>query len=90
MSAWRAIGLCGTALFAGRWVVQLVSARRARASVVTPGFWMMSLGGSSLLLLYFGASPQADLVGFLGNALPFATALFNLWLCTRRPLATER
>jgi lipid-A-disaccharide synthase-like uncharacterized protein len=84
VSGWRLIGFAGTALFGLRWLVQCWRSRRAGTSVVTPAFWLISLVGSALLLLYFAAGPHADPVGMAGNALPMATALYNLALLRRR------
>ena len=84
IDAWRVLGLAGAALFATRWLVQLIASRRARRSVVPPMFWVLSALGSTLLVLYFTAGPHADLVGRLGNALPLATALYNLGLLVKQ------
>lgn len=83
MTTWRMLGLLGTLLFAGRWVIQVYSARRAGASHVTPAFWLMSLAGSILLVIYFALGPHADPVGFVGNFLPLLTASYNLHLILR-------
>jgi lipid-A-disaccharide synthase-like uncharacterized protein len=84
MDAWKLIGLAGSGLFGLRWVVQFHASRRAGRSLVTPTFWILSVTGSLLALIYFVASPHRDVVGVLGNALPFANALYNLRLVHHR------
>jgi lipid-A-disaccharide synthase-like uncharacterized protein len=83
MDGWKLIGLLGTGLFAGRWVVQFLSSRRAGRSVVNRSFWMMSTAGSLLLVLYFTVSPHRDVVGLLGNALPLLIGVYNIRLLAR-------
>jgi lipid-A-disaccharide synthase-like uncharacterized protein len=89
VNAWKVIGYAGTALFAARWIIQSIQARRLRRSVVTPAFWLVTLTGSSLLMIYFTLSPYADPVGWLGNALPFMTASYNLLLVWRAQRSEE-
>jgi lipid-A-disaccharide synthase-like uncharacterized protein len=80
---WKIVGFLGTALFAGRWVVQVWASRRAGRSVTSAAFWICSLLGSLLLLVYFGLGPRRDSVGLAGNCFPFAVALYNLFLSRR-------
>ncbi len=47
-------------------------------------FWIMSVAGSLLTLLYF-VFYRFDSVGILTNFPPFALALYNLRLTLRRP-----
>jgi lipid-A-disaccharide synthase-like uncharacterized protein len=79
-SGWKLLGSLGALLFAGRWVVQLVYARRAGKPVTPITFWIMSLVGSNLTLMYFIYSPKQDMVGVLGNFLPTFVAAYNLFL----------
>ena len=83
MNLWRLLGLCGALLFASRWLVQAHFARRAQAPVVTPLFWLITLGGSLTLVVYFGAGPAQDPVGVLSNGVPLFTAIYNLRLAFR-------
>jgi lipid-A-disaccharide synthase-like uncharacterized protein len=89
MDGWKLLGLLGTGLFASRWIVQFLASRRAGRSVVTARFWLMSVMGSALLLTYFVVSPHRDLVGALGNALPFAVGLYNIRLLGRARTAAQ-
>ena len=86
---WKCLGFAGTALFAARWLLQLWASRRAGRPVTTTWFWICSLTGSGLLLVYFGLGPSRDSVGVLGNALPSGVALYNLSL-SRRWMASRR
>jgi lipid-A-disaccharide synthase-like uncharacterized protein len=83
LDGWHLVGLAGALLFAGRWVVQVMAARRAGRPVITSPFWMMSLAGSLLLLCYFALGPHRDGVGVLMNVLPAAVASYNLLLALR-------
>jgi lipid-A-disaccharide synthase-like uncharacterized protein len=83
MGAWTLVGVVGASLFAGRWVLQYGASRRAGRSVVPGTFWLASFGGSCLQLAYFTLSPQRDVVGVLGSALPAAVAFYNLTLLMR-------
>jgi|GEM_PF-137677 len=79
-SGWKLLGSIGAVLFAGRWVVQFVSARRAGKPVTPIMFWIMSLIGSNLTLMYFIYSPKQDMVGVLGNFFPTFVAAYNMYL----------
>lgn len=79
--AWVAMGLLGQVLFAGRMLVQWVASERRRRSVVPVAFWWMSLGGASLLVVYFVW--RKDVVGVLGQATGWMIYLRNLRLIYR-------
>jgi lipid-A-disaccharide synthase-like uncharacterized protein len=82
LTPWKLVGYLGVSLFAGRWVVQLVAARRSRRPVVPRLFWSMSIAGSALLLAYFTFG-RNDSVGVLSNLFPMAVALYNWSLDVR-------
>jgi lipid-A-disaccharide synthase-like uncharacterized protein len=82
ITPWKIVGFLGVALFAGRWVVQLLAARRYRRPVVPRLFWSMSIAGSALLLAYFTFG-RNDSVGVLSNLFPMAVALYNWSLDVR-------
>ena len=81
ITGWKLVGYTGTLLFSGRWIVQMIASRKARRSVMPLAFWYMSLGGSTLLLLYF-IFGKPDSVGFLSNSFPTLIAAYNLYLVT--------
>jgi dolichol-phosphate mannosyltransferase len=80
---WRTVGIAGTVLFGARWLVQLRASRRAGRPVTSRGFWLMSLTGALLLLVYFLLGPSHDLVGVLANLFPIGIAGYNLALVMR-------
>jgi lipid-A-disaccharide synthase-like uncharacterized protein len=84
LSLWKVVGFVGAALFAGRWIIQYAASRRAGRSVVPTTFWLASISGSALLLLYFSLGPNRDAVGFLGNLLPAMISAYNLALHGRQ------
>lgn len=79
VTPWKLIGYLGVCLFAGRWVVQLVSSSRAGKPSFPRLFWLMSLSGSLLLLSYF-IFGKNDSVGILSNAFPAVIAVYNMYL----------
>jgi lipid-A-disaccharide synthase-like uncharacterized protein len=81
--AWVGVGLLGQVLFAGRMLVQWLASERNRRSVVPVGFWWMSLGGATLLLVYFVW--RKDVVGVLGQATGWLIYVRNLSLIYRSP-----
>lgn len=74
---WVLFGFAGQAVFAGRMIVQWLAAEKARASVVPPVFWWMSLIGSTMLIIYF--IWRVEIVGVLGQASGFFIYIRNLW-----------
>lgn len=79
--AWVGLGLLGQVLFAGRMLVQWLASERRRRSVVPVAFWWMSLGGATLLIVYFVW--RKDAVGVLGQATGWVIYLRNLRLIYR-------
>ena len=51
-AAWYVLGFAGQTMFSSRFLVQWIASERARASVVPPVFWHLSLVGSLVLLAY--------------------------------------
>jgi lipid-A-disaccharide synthase-like uncharacterized protein len=76
--AWVALGLLGQVLFTGRMLLQWVVSEKEHRSVVPTGFWWMSLGGATMLVVYFVW--RKDLVGVLGQTTGWLIYLRNLWL----------
>jgi len=82
VTPWKLVGYLGVLLFAGRWVVQVIAARRHQRPVIPRLFWTMSIAGSALLLAYF-IWGRNDSVGVLSNLFPMAVALYNWFLDVR-------
>jgi lipid-A-disaccharide synthase-like uncharacterized protein len=79
ITGWKIVGYIGVLLFSGRWFVQLWASRRARKPVVPRIFWLMSMTGSLICLLYF-IFGKNDSVGILAYLFPTAVAAYNLYL----------
>jgi lipid-A-disaccharide synthase-like uncharacterized protein len=75
------IGFAGQALFFLRFFVQWLHSERHRRSLIPTAFWYLSLGGSSLLLVY--AVMRRDLVFTVGQATGFLIYTRNLALISR-------
>jgi lipid-A-disaccharide synthase-like uncharacterized protein len=75
----KLIGLTGTILFGGRWLVQYYASRRAGRPTVPRVFWYMSLVGTVFQLAYF-VFGKMDAVGIVGNVFPAFVAAYNLYL----------
>ncbi len=79
VTPWKLVGYTGVFLFAGRWLVQVISSSKEKKPTFPRAFWIMSLSGSMLLLAYF-IFGKNDSVGILSNAFPAGIALYNLYL----------
>lgn len=79
VTPWKLIGYLGVSIFAGRWFVQLISSSKEKKPTFPRLFWLMSLTGSSLLLLYF-IFGKNDSVGIFSNLFPAGIACYNLYL----------
>jgi lipid-A-disaccharide synthase-like uncharacterized protein len=73
---WVALGLVAQALFAMRFLVQWIASERAGRSVIPTTFWMFSIGGGTLLLIY--ALYRRDPVFIAGQGLGLFIYLRNL------------
>ena len=82
VTPWKLVGYLGVALFAGRWFVQMWASKSHGRPVMPLAFWLMSISGSLLLLLYF-AFGRSDSVGVLSNLFPAGIAIYNLMLDLR-------
>lgn len=79
VTGWKIVGWTGALLFASRWFVQAWVSRQRGESVMPLSFWLMSVAGSALTLIYFTLGKN-DSVGILQNLSPFFLALYNVWL----------
>ena len=79
ITPWKLIGYSGVALFAGRWIVQIIASYKVQKVTMPRLFWIMSLLGSICLLAYFTFGKN-DSVGILSNLFPSLVALYNLFL----------
>ena len=79
ITGWKVIGFLGVSMFGSRWLVQLWASKREKKPTFPRLFWIMSLVGSLLLLLYFTFGKN-DSVGILSNLFPCSVAAYNLFL----------
>ncbi len=82
---WYYIGLLGTLLFSGRWVIQFFASHKVGKPVFTRNFWYVSIAGSLCILSYF-IFGNRDTVGIISNLFPLLVALYNLYLINKKPL----
>ena len=79
ITSWKLVGYAGTICFTLRWLVQAYASRAAKKPVIPLGFWLLSLFGSLLLLLYFSFGKN-DGPGIISNLFPLLMATYNLYL----------
>lgn len=75
------VGLVGQGMFSMRFIVQWLASEKAGKSVIPFSFWIFSLGGSFLLLLY--AVYRCDPIFILGQAPNLLIYSRNIWLIKR-------
>jgi lipid-A-disaccharide synthase-like uncharacterized protein len=80
--AWVGLGLLGQLLFTGRMLVQWLASEQQQRSVVPVAFWWMSLGGASMLMVYF--IWRKDVIGILGQSIGWIIYARNLSFIYRR------
>lgn len=85
---WVILGFAAQALFTMRFLVQWISSERARRSVIPLAFWIYSIAGGALLLIY--SIYRKDPVFIAGQAFGLFVYLRNLYFALReRRLAPE-
>jgi len=84
LNAWKVVGLTGALLFGCRWLVQALASRQAGRSIVPPSFWLISIAGSLMQLMYF-TFYRLDSVGILSTLPPFLVSAYNCWLVFGKP-----
>jgi lipid-A-disaccharide synthase-like uncharacterized protein len=83
---WLLLGFAAQALFTMRFLVQWIASERAGHSVVPLAFWLFSLGGGVLLLIY--ALYRRDAVFIGGQAFGIFVYLRNLYFVVHDRKAT--
>jgi lipid-A-disaccharide synthase-like uncharacterized protein len=78
---WVALGFVAQTLFAMRFLVQWIASERAGRSIIPAAFWMFSVGGGALLLIY--ALYRRDPVFIAGQGLGLLIYLRNLQFVSR-------
>ena len=80
-NAWIALGFVAQGMFFMRFLVQWIASERAGRSVVPHAFWLFSVGGGVLLLIY--AIQRRDPVIISGQALALIIYSRNLHFIRR-------
>ena len=78
------IGLLGQLFFSLRFIVQWIASERAGKSVIPFSFWIFSLSGSAILLIY--AIHRKDPVFILGQLPNLFIYSRNIWLIKKESL----
>jgi lipid-A-disaccharide synthase-like uncharacterized protein len=78
---WVLLGFVAQGLFTMRFVVQWIASERAGRSVIPLAFWIFSIGGGVLLLVY--ALYRKDPVFIAGQAFGVFVYLRNLYFVLR-------
>lgn len=82
------IGFIGQGLFSMRFIIQWIASERAKKSVIPFSFWIFSLFGSILLLIY--ALYKKDPVFILGQAPNVLIYSRNIYLIKREKLGGKK
>jgi len=75
---WLILGLTGQFFFTMRFLIQWVYSEKKKQSIVPVSFWIFSILGSSMLLIY--AVYRQDPVFILGQSFGFIVYFRNLYL----------
>src|SRR5258708_38669250 len=75
--AWVVLGFVAQGFFTMRFLVQWIASERARASVIPVAFWVLSIGGGLLLLIY--ALYRRDPVFIVGQGFGLLVYVRNLY-----------
>lgn len=78
---WVLLGLVAQSLFTMRFLVQWIASERAGHSIIPVAFWLFSIGGGLLLLVY--ALNRRDVVFIAGQAFGVFVYLRNLQFVLR-------
>jgi len=75
-------GVVAQLIFLGRWLVQWIASERRGESHVPQMFWWLSLGGATMLLIYFIL--RAEPVGIMGQLFGWVVYSRNLYLINKK------
>ncbi len=78
---WVAFGIVAQMVFAGRFLVQWIESEREGRSVIPKAFWILSIVGGGMTLLYGLARHDAIII--LGQVLSNVIYVRNLMLISR-------
>ena len=83
---WVLLGFVAQLFFTARFLVQWIASERAGHSVIPMAFWLFSIGGGALLLVY--ALYRKDAVFIAGQSFSFFVYARNLYFVLRDRKAT--
>ena len=78
---WVLLGFIAQAMFTARFLVQWIASERVGHSVIPPAFWIFSIAGGLLLLVY--ALSRKDAVFIAGQAFGVFVYVRNLYFVLR-------
>lgn len=78
---WVAFGIAAQTMFAGRFLVQWIESERAGRSVIPVSFWILSIVGGGMTLVY--GLVRHDAIIILGQVLSNVVYVRNLVLIAR-------
>jgi lipid-A-disaccharide synthase-like uncharacterized protein len=81
LDGWVLLGFVAQAFFTARFVVQWLASERAGKSVIPLSFWLLSIGGGVMLLIY--ALYRHDPVFIAGQAFGVFVYFRNLYFVMR-------
>ena len=86
---WVAFGICAQMFFAGRFLVQWIASEREGRSVIPVAFWILSILGGGMTLVY--GLVRHDAIIILGQVLSNVIYVRNLMLIarTKRPFKAK-
>jgi lipid-A-disaccharide synthase-like uncharacterized protein len=81
MDWWVILGFIAQGLFTMRFLVQWIASERAGHSVIPVAFWIFSIAGGALILIY--ALYRRDVVFIVGQSFSFFVYSRNLYFVMR-------
>jgi lipid-A-disaccharide synthase-like uncharacterized protein len=84
---WAAFGVLAQFVFGARFIVQWIASEKAEKSVIPVGFWLLSISGGLMTLVYGFA--RSDIVIILGQAFSIFIYIRNLMLIAKEKRKAE-
>jgi lipid-A-disaccharide synthase-like uncharacterized protein len=84
---WAAFGVLAQFVFGARFLVQWIASEKAEKSVIPVGFWILSISGGLMTLVYGFA--RSDIVIILGQAFSIFIYVRNLMLIAKEKKRAE-
>lgn len=82
-----AFGVFAQTLFFCRWIVQWYASEKRGESHIPMLFWWLSLGGASMLFVYFAL--RGEPVGMLGQSVGWIIYCRNIYLIGKKKRSAE-